>query len=88
MAGFCDASAESQAKKIPMLRSGSGSSEWKMAVKLVEEGIKNPARWPGYLWKNISSILGIAGISCAKTTAPTTHKIIEFFASLTSVFVA
>jgi hypothetical protein len=27
-------------KKIPTLRSGSGSSEGKMAVKLVEEGIQ------------------------------------------------
>lgn len=75
-------------KKIPTLRSGSGVWGDGLAAELVGEGIKNPARWPGYLWKNISSILGIAGISCAKTTAPTTHKIIEFFASLTSVFVA
>lgn len=46
MAGFCDAPAESQAKKIPTLRSGSGIRGDSLAAELVGEGKENPARWP------------------------------------------
>lgn len=35
MAGFCDASTQSQAKKIPTLRSGSGVRGDSLAAELV-----------------------------------------------------
>lgn len=41
IAGFCDMSAESQAKKIPTERSGQGVREGDFEANLVGEGTKN-----------------------------------------------
>lgn len=42
MAGFCDAFAESQEKKIPTLRSGLGSSGRKTRVGVSRRGQRKP----------------------------------------------
>lgn len=47
MAGFCDVNAELQAKKIPTLRSGSGSLGRWFGCGVEALGYKKPARRPG-----------------------------------------
>lgn len=48
MAGFYGGTGGEQAKKIPTLRSGSGSSGQTLGGEQVCGGIKKPARWPGW----------------------------------------